>query len=255
MGSRRRHRVSKCNRSPFAESPKKLRLSSNLDEDVRAPTKRRQSLSLDERVTVAYEELCDFSNTNTINRLTNPFRSIQENISKINSIYRRFSHMRVYRGNLRAKPTPAEQEKPPKASSLRHSCSWNLAFAAKMCARLPRGIRDILYEEFWMEQAKRESTHVAIDGPSVMFDGALVPVPDTELFMAWHHDLNPAIMRPEFVGSQVAFEAVEALYRSEGMRWDIEIRRAWRLQEIERVLGDTFCRGLEAASVMRELYV
>jgi hypothetical protein len=132
-----------------------------------------------------------------------------------------------------------------------YSRAATLALVTRMRARLPRELRDMVYQQLW-----RDGTHIA----RLYKVHRLMQVPQCTQrpCRCLKAEQLPTIIDVAFVGADVALEVVEALYSCGASDYTpiTSLFRATCLEEITYlVCTDAFHVGLDPASVLRVLAV
>jgi hypothetical protein len=122
---------------------------------------------------------------------------------------------------------------------------WNLAFFKKIHTRLPRELRDIVYEHLWDEVDLKQHRDLMEESLNGLYCAEHIP--------RMRFKEHPHYIKPTYVGSQAALEVVEAWYKAMGLTSTRPVVLQ-NLRQIERfVTEDVFFVGVNPAKAARRL--
>lgn len=141
-----------------------------------------------------------------------------------------------------------------RSAAAAYSLAWMSGFVAKLRSRLPREIRDMVFESYWAQNPYDLSTSRHESGimyrsriPGFVCFASYVDEPWQGPCECLRRKPVPGLVDPAYVGREMALEAVEALYRTQ--RWD---KQPIELDEIDHHLHyDEFHIGFRPSTVVR----
>ncbi|KAF2822874.1 hypothetical protein CC86DRAFT_409650 [Ophiobolus disseminans] len=178
----------------------------------------------------------------TLKKFTHKDQAIDDQLNQLQEQARSLKTMRKLNRGQHNQWLPGVYER----SILPYLKAWNLKFTEDMQTRLPRELRDMIYDSLWDRE-----TRLAASLLNDMARGAYSQDEDTLLYLYDYHHL-PHFLSLQYVGPKIALEVAEALYKSYVGAGFILWSPSW----IHRVLTtDCFYVGLTPKDILRDLSI